>query len=172
MPTLYYRIDDTDAHHEFDRSLTIGRGSDSDLVIRGVSGVSRRHAAIRRAGSTYLVEDVRSRNGTRIERAGASIEVDQATPLEPGDTIILGELRVRFEVAAAERGDGADRGATYVPAVTRVDADRSGPRTVAPPPDAVPAESAGGPRWLPIVGGAIAAGAAAATAVAVIARVL
>ncbi len=169
MATLYYRVDDVEVDRELDRDLSIGRGSGNELVIRGVSGVSRRHAAIRRAGSGYVIEDLGSRNGTRIERAGSSIEVEGATSLAAGDTIVLGELRVRFEVAPAEATDAAVRSATYVPAVTRVDAGGPGPSMATPP---VPTASEGGSRWLPIAAGAIAAGAAAATVVVVIARVL
>lgn len=63
-------------------ALTIGR-SDSCEVVLGDREVSRRHAAIRNEGDRWIVIDLDSRNGVRLN--GNVIE--RATRLRDGDTI-------------------------------------------------------------------------------------
>ena len=45
--------------------LTVGRGWDNDVVLPDIS-VSRRHALLRRHGTGYLLLDLGSGNGTRV----------------------------------------------------------------------------------------------------------
>jgi DNA-binding response OmpR family regulator len=65
--------------------LVIGRDPACDLPIDGRL-ISRRHAAIRRSGQIYLLEDLGSRNGTSVN--GAPIAAPH--PLRDGDRIGLG----------------------------------------------------------------------------------
>src|SRR3954447_8891363 len=72
--------------------VVIGRRHDSDFVIGDVT-VSRRHAAIHREGYAWIVEDLGSRNGTRVNGrpvAGRSV-------IAPGDELSFGAASVLFD---------------------------------------------------------------------------
>lgn len=58
--------------------------------------VSRTHAVIRVDGDLLDIEDLASANGTRIERAGSSIECEAhvRVPLGHGDTVFIGDVPV------------------------------------------------------------------------------
>ena len=85
-------------HAPFPRSITpkapvlVGRGPDSDFVIRDAT-VSRRHAAIHREGYAWFVEDLGSKNGTRVNGR----PVSRRTAIAPGDELAFGAASVRFE---------------------------------------------------------------------------
>jgi hypothetical protein len=67
--------------------FTIGRQAGNDLQLPSPF-VSKFHAEIRRdENGAYWIEDLRSTNGTFIEKT----EVNQATRLEAGNTIIVGK---------------------------------------------------------------------------------
>jgi len=76
------------AHHPLlsDQSLSIGRAQDCDIVLRD-RAASRRHAMIRSDGG-LSVEDLSSRNGTRV--SGATIVPHQRAALCVGDSIQIG----------------------------------------------------------------------------------
>ncbi|MEX1367789.1 MAG: ATP-binding protein [Nannocystaceae bacterium] len=81
-----------------DREVVLGRGKDCSAVISD-AGISRRHAVVHRnAEGSYLVEDLGSRNGTRVN--GERVTGTQA--LEFGDEIALGERTV-LALARRER---------------------------------------------------------------------
>ena len=66
------------------------------------ASVSRRHARIVIAGETATLEDLGSRNGTRLRDR----EVEGPVPLADGDEIELGSVRMTFRVLnAAETED-------------------------------------------------------------------
>jgi Protein of unknown function (DUF3662)/FHA domain len=71
----------------------IGRSRDSDIVLDD-SNVSRRHAEIAPSGPSWLIQDLGSTNGVRVNGR----QVDGPHPLESGDRIELGTVRVSFEV--------------------------------------------------------------------------
>src|SRR5262245_44777937 len=60
-----------------DRSVVVGRGQECDVRIED-SSISRRHAVVHR-GDPPLIEDLGSRNGTRV----------RGSPLVPGQRIPL-----------------------------------------------------------------------------------
>lgn len=72
------------------RVTTIGRLPDRDVVL-GDSGVSRRHAEIRRSRDVYLLVDHGSANGTSVN--GIPITTQQ---LKDGDLIKVGAIVLRF----------------------------------------------------------------------------
>jgi pSer/pThr/pTyr-binding forkhead associated (FHA) protein len=74
------------------RTVVIGRGGDSDFVI-GDRTVSRRHAALHRAGPRWILEDLGSKNGTRVNggRVGGWILI------EPGDQLGFGAATAVFD---------------------------------------------------------------------------
>jgi hypothetical protein len=69
---------------------TIGRAPDCDCVIAEPS-VSRRHASLRRAGERWLLRDLGSSNGTRVN----GIRVTDEVEVRPGDQLNLGGVRFR-----------------------------------------------------------------------------
>lgn len=71
----------------------VGRSRECDVVLDD-SNVSRRHAEIRPTGQGWLVEDLGSTNGVRVNGR----PVQGPHPLEPGDRLELGTAEVRFEV--------------------------------------------------------------------------
>ncbi|PTL81351.1 adenylate/guanylate cyclase domain-containing protein [Vitiosangium sp. GDMCC 1.1324] len=96
-----------DTAYELPEGVThLGRADENDIVLGG-DLVSRRHARLVAEGDSLLIEDLGSRNGSRVN--GASLQGSIA--LHPGDTISLGEntLSVRqphqVENAATEMVD-------------------------------------------------------------------
>jgi pSer/pThr/pTyr-binding forkhead associated (FHA) protein len=72
--------------------VIVGRRHDSDFVI-GDSTVSRRHAALHREGYAWFVEDLGSRNGTRVNGR----RVHGRAVIAPGDELGFGAATARFE---------------------------------------------------------------------------
>jgi len=78
--------------HELRETVTlIGRSRRCDVVVEDPN-VSRQHAEIRRQGDSYVIRDLGSTNGTRVNRRDAR----QAT-LQHGDRIEVGTTELRFE---------------------------------------------------------------------------
>jgi adenylate cyclase len=75
---------------------TIGRASDCDLILSPY-GVSRYHARISRAetGSGWVVEDLKSKNGTRLNRS----LLQRPTPLQHGDRIYIENVCITVSLA-------------------------------------------------------------------------
>ena len=71
----------------------IGRSRDCDIVLDD-SNVSRRHAEISPSGPSWLIQDLGSTNGVRVNGR----QVNGPHPLERGDRIELGTVSVSFEV--------------------------------------------------------------------------
>jgi Protein of unknown function (DUF3662)/FHA domain len=76
-----------------DRVLSVGRMLDNDIVIEDPN-VSRRHAEIRPLGTSFVVADLGSTNGTLVNGGSVRQHV-----LQPGDTITLGSSSLRFEAS-------------------------------------------------------------------------
>ncbi|MBV8979697.1 MAG: FHA domain-containing protein [Acidimicrobiia bacterium] len=76
-----------------DEPVTIGRQAECDVVLED-SNVSRRHAEVRRDGETYVLVDVGSTNGSKVN--GTRVK-QQA--LSDGDEITLGKTVIRFEAS-------------------------------------------------------------------------
>ncbi len=71
----------------------LGRSRDSDVVLEDAN-VSRRHAEVRPSGASWIVRDLGSTNGVKVN--GRQIEGAQS--LKPGDEIELGTCRIVFEL--------------------------------------------------------------------------
>jgi hypothetical protein len=71
--------------------LVIGRMPECDVALSDPN-VSRRHAEVRRQGTGFVVVDLGSTNGTRVN--GAQIK---ERPLNNGDEITVGASKLRFE---------------------------------------------------------------------------
>jgi hypothetical protein len=72
----------------------LGRSRDCDVVIED-ENVSRRHAEVRPSGGAWIVRDLGSTNGVKVN----GHRITSAQSLRPGDTIELGLSRLTFEEA-------------------------------------------------------------------------
>ena len=73
--------------------ITIGRRPDSTIVLADPN-VSRNHAEIRPAGSGWVLVDLGSTNGSRVNGMRVGTQ-----PLRDGDDITFGNTRIRFEAS-------------------------------------------------------------------------
>jgi DNA-binding winged helix-turn-helix (wHTH) protein len=74
-------------------SSVVGRDGEADVRINDPS-VSRRHARIVVDGDSASVEDLKSKNGTRVK----GVLVSQLVSLATGDVVAFGGVETRFEV--------------------------------------------------------------------------
>jgi adenylate cyclase len=91
---LTYTVGDQEGDALVDEApMTIGRASDCDLVL-GDESVSRHHAQIRRDGDTWVITDLGSKNGVKVNTYRAA---DQQ--LFHGDRIDLGAVRLYVDIS-------------------------------------------------------------------------
>jgi len=76
--------------HAVATECVVGRATDADFVLED-PGASRRHLRVSRAGDSYVVEDLGSRNGTHVN--GARV---QRHTLVDGDQIRVGGTEIVF----------------------------------------------------------------------------
>ena len=81
----------TASHDLSDGSITLGRVSDNAIQIDDAS-VSSHHAELTRDGDDYILRDLDSTNGTRVN--GVS---HREGKLKDGDEITFGEIEVLYE---------------------------------------------------------------------------
>ncbi len=74
-----------------DREVTLGRSRDCDCVLAEPS-VSRRHAELRRDGARWLLRDLGSRNGTRVN----GVRLLDEAEVRAGDRVSFGDARFRL----------------------------------------------------------------------------
>jgi len=92
--------------------IRIGRGAGNDLVLE-TAHVSSEHARVIWSGETYLVQDLKSTNGTVLVRNGQRIPVDDSmgrqAPLQEGDLLEVGSIdsAVVLHVSIVEDADNA-----------------------------------------------------------------
>ena len=73
--------------------VRIGRAPESEIPLTD-STVSRRHAEIVRDGDAWVIRDLGSSNGTKVNGAGVVEQI-----LEDGDEIRVGSVTLRFEIS-------------------------------------------------------------------------
>lgn len=95
----WHRADGTSVEYELvrDQPLTLGRDAGNDVVLKSTF-VSKRHAVVRYEGGQFLVEDLKSSNGTYAN--GVPISIWQLTP---GDRLEVGDQQLTFVDRAAPR---------------------------------------------------------------------
>jgi hypothetical protein len=76
-----------------ERGAVLGRSRECDVVIEDAN-VSRRHAEVRPSGANWIVRDLGSTNGIKVN--GRRVDAPQS--LRAGDAIELGTTRVTFEL--------------------------------------------------------------------------
>jgi hypothetical protein len=74
------------------QSMTIGRSRDCDVIVEDPN-ISRKHAAVQRSGSSWVIEDLGSTNGVLVN--GRRVGAPQ--PLHPGDRIELGTSEIVYD---------------------------------------------------------------------------
>ncbi len=97
-------------------TMMIGRGAHNDIVLADPKA-SRQHAEIKNGPDGFMLIDLGSANGTRLNGVGAS-----RAALKPGDVIAIGACELAYE-AAAEPAENLD--------VTIIDNDAQLERTIA-----------------------------------------
>lgn len=107
--------------------VTIGRGDENDITLDDRE-VSRRHAQIRNDGTRFVLVDLGSKNGTRLN----GVVIAGAVPLVDGDEVLVGTgARLRFvDVDATAAGTAGVRSLEMDDAARDV---RVRGRLVAPP---------------------------------------
>jgi hypothetical protein len=75
------------------QGAVMGRSRECDVVVDDAN-VSRRHAEVRPSGGSWVVRDLGSTNGIKVN--GRRVDAPQS--LKPGDTIELGTTHVSFEL--------------------------------------------------------------------------
>lgn len=81
--------------------LLIGRQPNCDIVIQSSSKVSRRHCCFAQVNGRYLVRDLGSMNGVRVNGS----RIDSECTLQSGDEVALGDVYFEFQSEV----DGAGR---------------------------------------------------------------
>ena len=96
MPKLVVSLPDSgDATHELhDDTITVGRLSDNGLQIEDAS-VSSYHAELTRDESgDYILRDIGSTNGTRLN--GQELEPETHHKLQNGDQVLFGKIATSY----------------------------------------------------------------------------
>ncbi len=96
--SILYKIGDENYKQLIEKLTTkIGRALDNDIVINDFS-VSRHHAEIIFENNQFIIQDLKSRNGTRVNQRLTSRAI-----LKDGDEILLGTFKMQFMQTADER---------------------------------------------------------------------
>ncbi|ATB26643.1 FHA domain-containing protein [Melittangium boletus] len=103
MPTLVIRHPDgNESEHELSGELKIGRQAGTNDLTLAEGGVSRRHARFFLEGSTVMVEDVGSANGTFVDGQ----RITGPTVLTAKSQVLMGDYALRLK-GPASRPTGA-----------------------------------------------------------------
>lgn len=84
-------------------SVSIGRDAPCELVISDDPDLSRRHARIFWNGSSWMLEDLNSSNGTFIGEFQTACRLSEPTAIKDGDILRVGFTRLRLGSANDER---------------------------------------------------------------------
>jgi hypothetical protein len=74
---------------------TLGRSREADIVLDDAN-VSRKHAEVRPSGGSWIVRDLGSTNGVKVN--GRRLDPSRPQSIKPGDVIELGTSRATFEL--------------------------------------------------------------------------
>ena len=75
-------------------TTSMGRAQDCTIVLNDLN-VSRRHAEVKPLGTGFVLYDLGSTNGTKLN----GVRLDGSRPLKDGDVITLGATQIRFEAS-------------------------------------------------------------------------
>jgi pSer/pThr/pTyr-binding forkhead associated (FHA) protein len=77
--------------------VLVGRHPDCDAVIQSSGKVSRRHCCVAHADTAFVLRDLGSMNGVKVN--GSRVK---ETYLQSGDEVSIGDMQFLFEVSRAE----------------------------------------------------------------------
>lgn len=99
MPTLVVSLPDgSEITHELtDDVVTVGRVADNTIQIEDAS-VSSHHAELTLRGTDYVLKDLGSTNGTRLN--GQQVPPEEEHQLQSGDQIRFGNITVAYSPEA------------------------------------------------------------------------
>jgi pSer/pThr/pTyr-binding forkhead associated (FHA) protein len=121
MPRLLVSLPDgTEVTHELtEDTVTVGRVSDNTIQIEDAS-VSSHHAELSLHGDDYVLKDLGSTNGTRVN--GTAIAAEDQVPLQPGFVVRFGSISVRYlsESAGEQQPMPEESEPAVAPAATSV----------------------------------------------------
>ena len=84
-------------------SVSIGREAPCELAITGDPDLSRRHARIFWTSSAWMLEDLKSSNGTFIGEFQATKRISEPAAIKDGQIFRVGLTRLRLDGARNER---------------------------------------------------------------------
>lgn len=87
--------------HEASRVVLVGRGAGCQIRLPGDPKISRQHCRIEQRGGDFMLSDLNSANGTRLN--GEDIG-QRMVALNAGDVIRVGGSEIRFQVTGAVAG--------------------------------------------------------------------
>jgi hypothetical protein len=116
---------------ELRAELTVGRAEDNSLTLADPK-VSRHHARIHREGTSFILTDLGSANGTRVD----GVPVTGPHPLQHGERVIIGDAELTYLEPGRSLQDTI--AAAGPPAAMRM-AQQMQPARAAAPPSAMPA---------------------------------
>lgn len=128
------------------KSVTLGRGSENDIVV-DCGSVSVRHAVMERTDGGYQLRDLGSTNGTKLD--GRSCEV---VDLFDGAPVKIGDVEFGFSLSPEEMAELAKETSSQGPIVREEPAEaprqkaQAAPRPIARPP--VVSQPSGGASFL------------------------
>ncbi len=113
MPSLLVSLaDDTEVTHELTEAvITLGRVSDNTIHIEDAS-VSSHHAELILRGTDYVLKDLGSTNGTRVN--GRALDPEAETALHPDDQILFGSIATRYVTEAGTHPQPLPAGAEMI----------------------------------------------------------
>jgi predicted component of type VI protein secretion system len=115
MPVILTPLDDGEPVALDKAIVFFGRHPDCDVVLTNSRKVSRKHCCIAQINNDFVVRDLGSMNGVRINGKPAGKEAR----IKLGDEIWVGDVRYRMEVGKIEKKSPAREQAD--PGVRRVD---------------------------------------------------
>lgn len=118
--------------------ITVGRGEENQVSLHA-QGVSRNHARVFQKNGQWMVEDLGSTNGTRINNS----KIAEKQSLSDGDTVAFGRACYKFQLnaAGATTGINIDLGASEKTMIMRP-AQRTASASTAAKPESAPAPAA------------------------------
>ena len=87
--------------HEASGTVLIGRSTECQIRLSGDPKISRQHCKIEERGSDFMLSDLNSANGTRLNGEGIG---QQKIALNSGDVIGVGGSEISFQATGAMAG--------------------------------------------------------------------
>ena len=97
MPAFLVPVDPGQCLIPLEKAIVlIGRQADCDVSLSHSRKISRRHCCIAQVNNKFVIRDLGSTNGVRVNGRGAPS--GQAQQIGAGDHVTLGTVDARFEV--------------------------------------------------------------------------